>query len=102
VLLPGCRLDGALEQAEQLRQAINGIQAVHRGATVTASASFGIASSASSGYDLARLLAHADSALYRAKRAGRNCAMAYDAAESGEIKAIVPPAQPDGSPSPQA
>jgi diguanylate cyclase (GGDEF)-like protein len=102
VLLPGCRLDGALEQAEQLRQAINGIQAVHRGATVTASASFGIASSASSGYDLARLLAHADSALYRAKRAGRNCAMAYDAAESGEIKAIVPPPQPDGSPSPQA
>ena len=93
LLLPGCRIEEAREQAEQLRQAINGIQAEHRGATLTVSASFGISSSATSGYDLARLMAHADAALYRAKRAGRNCVMAYDPAESGEVRGIMPSPQ---------
>ncbi|MBU6248958.1 MAG: diguanylate cyclase, partial [Xanthomonadaceae bacterium] len=36
------------------------------------SASFGIASTATCGYRLAELMARADAALYRAKRAGRN------------------------------
>ena len=92
MLLPGCRLEEARGQAEQLRQTICGIQTEHRGAPVTASASFGIACSATSGYDLARLLAHADAALYRAKREGRNCVMTYDTAESGEVKALGPAA----------
>lgn len=89
VLLPGCGIEEAHKQAEHLRQTIRGIETEHRGTTVTISASFGVASSASSGYDLARLLAHADAALYRAKRAGRDCVMAYDTAESGEVKAIA-------------
>jgi diguanylate cyclase (GGDEF)-like protein len=93
LLLPGCGLDAAREQAEELRRTIKGIHAEHRGATITASASFGIASAATSGYDLARLLAHADAALYRAKRAGRDCVMAYDPADSGEVKSIKPPPQ---------
>jgi len=88
ILLPGCRPVEAYEQAEQLRQTIGGIRAEQRGESANASASFGIASSAVSGYELARLLAHADAALYRAKRAGRDCVMAYDTAESGEVKAI--------------
>ena len=92
VLLPGCGIEEARGQAEQLRRIIEGIRAEHQGATVTASASFGIACSSVSGYELARLLGHADAALYRAKRAGRNCVMAHDTAESGEVKAIVPPA----------
>ena len=90
VLLPGCGLEEARNQAEGLRRTINGIRAEQGGATVTASASFGIASSAVSGYDLSRLLAHADAALYRAKRAGRDCVMAFDTADSGEMAAIVP------------
>lgn len=90
VALPGCRLEEAREQAEQLRQIINRIEAEHHGVRATASASFGIASSAVSGYELTRLLANADAALYRAKRAGRDCVMAYDTAESGEVRAITP------------
>jgi len=39
---------------------------------------FGIASTAASGYDLRQLLAHADSALYAAKRSGRNRVAMYD------------------------
>ena len=102
VLLPGCRLEEAREQAEQLRKTINSIQSEQRGGALTASASFGVACSAASGYDLTRLLAHADSALYRAKRAGRNCVMAYDAAETGEVKVVLPSPEPDGSADPQA
>ena len=92
VLLPGCGLEEARSQAEQLRRTINGIRAEQRSAAVTASASFGIACSTVSGYELARLMAHADAALYRAKRAGRDCAMVHDPAESGEEPAIVPAA----------
>jgi diguanylate cyclase (GGDEF)-like protein len=99
VLLPGCRPEEAREQAEQLRRAISAIQAEHRGAALAVSASFGIASSTTSGYDLQRLMAHADAALYRAKRAGRDCVVAYDPAESGEVRTITPSLTPDGSPS---
>ena len=94
VLLPACRLEEAQNQAEQLRRTINGIRAEHPSATVTVSASFGIACSTVSGYELARLLAHADAALYRAKRAGRDCAMAHATAESEEVQPQAPPIVP--------
>jgi len=76
-LMAGCELEDARVRAEQLRLIIAGISA--NGAVgSTVSASFGIASTASSGYDLRQLLAHADSALYAAKRAGRNRVAVYD------------------------
>jgi len=93
VLLPGCRLEEAREQAEKLRQTINAIKTEHRGVTVTVSASFGIACCSVSGYDLARLMAHADAALYRSKRAGRDCVTAHDTSDSGELKGILPEPQ---------
>jgi diguanylate cyclase (GGDEF)-like protein len=40
------------------------------------SASFGVAFTGESGYELRQLLVDADQALYRAKRAGRNCVVA--------------------------
>ena len=42
------------------------------GSGVSISASVGLASTDTSGYELQRLCKEADSALYRAKRAGRN------------------------------
>ncbi|MFC3650826.1 diguanylate cyclase [Dyella humi] len=71
ILLPECTLIQALERAESIRQAI---QAIPEDETehVPLSASFGIASSTHHGYDFRRLLIAADSALYRAKRDGRN------------------------------
>jgi predicted signal transduction protein with EAL and GGDEF domain len=43
------------------------------------SASFGVTSTEISGYELRELLAHADWALYRAKAAGRDRVMPYEA-----------------------
>jgi predicted signal transduction protein with EAL and GGDEF domain len=71
-------MEDARLRAEQLRLRIAGIAT--RGASgCKVSASFGIAAAGSSGYDLRQLLAHADSALYAAKRAGRNRVALYDA-----------------------
>jgi diguanylate cyclase (GGDEF)-like protein len=72
VLLPNCRLDEGRQRAEQLRVTIAGITAYQGTTKATVSASFGISSSSESGHDLGQLLAHADAALYEAKRTGRN------------------------------
>lgn len=71
ILLPECTLIQALERAESIRQAI---QATPEDDTegVPLTASFGVATTSHYGYDLRRMLVAADSALYRAKRDGRN------------------------------
>jgi diguanylate cyclase (GGDEF)-like protein len=61
-----------------LRAAIDTISVDTGNTSSTVSASFGVAASASSGYELRQLLAHADAALYRAKYAGRNCVVLFD------------------------
>ena len=78
VLLPGCSLSDARQRCEQLRAAIATIAIDPANTSSTVSASFGVAASTSSGYELRQLLAHADAALYRAKYAGRNCVVLYD------------------------
>jgi diguanylate cyclase (GGDEF)-like protein len=77
ILLPGCGLEAARQRAEQLRLSIAGISAGFGGSELRVSASFGVATTSSSGYELRQLLAHADSALYQAKRAGRNRVALY-------------------------
>ena len=72
VLLPACGTEDARQRAEQLRMTIAGITAYQGATKATVSASFGIATTSHSGHDLGQLLAHADAALYEAKRAGRN------------------------------
>jgi diguanylate cyclase (GGDEF)-like protein len=78
ILLPGVGVDQAWQRAEQLRIGVAEIVASSGGAESKVSASFGIAASAASGYELRQLLAHADAALYQAKRAGRDRVVIYD------------------------
>jgi diguanylate cyclase (GGDEF)-like protein len=78
IMLPGCSLADARQRCEQLRAAIATIAVDPANTSSTVSASFGVAASTSSGYELRQLLAHADAALYRAKYAGRNCVVLYD------------------------
>ena len=77
-MLTGCELAVARERCEQLRAAVESITAEEFGMQSNVTASFGVASAKASGYELRVLLAHADSALYQAKRQGRNCVVVYD------------------------
>jgi diguanylate cyclase (GGDEF)-like protein len=72
ILLPDCGLDTALQRAEVLRVAIAGLARSETGIDFDVSASFGVTTTIETGYDLRQMLIHADSALYRAKREGRN------------------------------
>ena len=87
VVLPGCSVADARLRAEQLRLAITAISGNYEGADLNASASFGIASSATVGYELRQLLAHADAALYRAKHAGRNCVVVDESMRAAGLPA---------------
>ena len=77
VLLPSCAVDRGRERAEQLRVTIASITAYQGTSKAAVSASFGIATTSTSGHGLGQLLAHADAALYAAKRAGRNCVLMH-------------------------
>ena len=75
ILLPECGLDSGIERAESIRRAIAALSDLEEpGIPVTGS--FGVAFTGECGYDLRQLLVDADQALYRAKRAGRNCVVA--------------------------
>ncbi|NUO71906.1 MAG: GGDEF domain-containing protein [Frateuria sp.] len=80
VLLPECALDAGIERAEAIRRAIAALRGQEE-PDVAISASFGVAFTGESGYELRQLLMDADHALYRAKRAGRNCVVAGKAGE---------------------
>jgi len=75
VLLPECGLDAGIERAEAIRRGI-ALLSDEADPGIPVSASFGVAFTGESGYDLRQLLMDADQALYRAKRAGRNCVVA--------------------------
>jgi diguanylate cyclase (GGDEF)-like protein len=72
LVLPDCSLDQCVEILGRIRLALADmpIDESHPGCVI--SASFGLASTEASGYDLHVLMADADAALYRAKRGGRN------------------------------
>ena len=79
VLLPQTDLEGAQRLAERLCKALAARpMPTHPGALVAVTASFGVAAFPDSPTPAA-LFAAADEALYRAKRAGKNCVVAADA-----------------------
>ena len=74
VILPQTDLTGAEQGAERMRAAIEAmqIQRLDGGGLLPITASFGVAELPSQAADKTALIAAADAALYRAKRAGRN------------------------------
>lgn len=72
LVLPDCSLEQGLDIVNRIRLALAEAPLDEKHPERGISASFGLASTGSSGYDLAVLMANADAALYRAKRAGRN------------------------------
>ena len=77
VVLPGCQTDKAILLAEICRDAISAIDSSESGKKFPLSASFGVAGSDSSGYQLKQLLADADHAMYKAKAAGRDTVASF-------------------------
>jgi diguanylate cyclase (GGDEF)-like protein len=77
ILLHGCDLHIATRLAEDCRVRLAGIDTHDSGFHFTITASFGVSATSLSGYDLAKLLSHADLMLYRAKREGRNRVRTY-------------------------
>ena len=75
VLLTDCSRDEATAIAHGIRKAISEAAIERNEATVWISTSVGLACTSNSGYALQHLCNDADTALYRAKRAGRNRVM---------------------------
>jgi diguanylate cyclase (GGDEF)-like protein len=72
ILLPECTLEQVVARAEQIRAAIATAATGEEAPEIPISASFGVSMTGQSGYELRQLLIHADDALYRSKREGRN------------------------------
>ncbi|MDD3354012.1 sensor domain-containing diguanylate cyclase [Zoogloea sp.] len=72
LLMPAMPLEAALERAESLRQAFGGLEVPFGDFRLQASLSIGVAAYPGHGTSAESLIHHADDALYRAKRAGRN------------------------------
>ncbi|ULU26484.1 GGDEF domain-containing protein [Dyella terrae] len=72
IYMPGCSASQARERAERIRQAIAATPLWGETRHVIITASFGVASTERSGYELRQLMIDAESALFEAKRDGRN------------------------------
>lgn len=81
ILLHDCSRDKGMDIANRIRIAIGTTSMGKDGDGISISASVGLASTDTSGYELQRLCKEADAALYRAKRAGRNRVIA----DSGDV-----------------
>jgi diguanylate cyclase (GGDEF)-like protein len=96
-ILPGANQTAAVTAAESVRSAFESSAACVEGVAVRGTVSVGACSDAEADCDLGTLFHRADTALYRAKSAGRNCVVLVDAAgaEDGDAEAEWPsPAQP--------
>ena len=76
VVLPGCDKDRALQSAERIRSVIAENPVLAAGAEILVTASIGVTVTTVSTVAEKEILAIADTALYQAKSAGRNCTAA--------------------------
>lgn len=76
LLMPDASLPMALQRAESWRAAFAAQRLDHSGAVLQATLSVGVAAFPDHGHSVDELLRAADTALYLAKRAGRNCVKA--------------------------
>jgi diguanylate cyclase (GGDEF)-like protein len=88
IVLPECTLEQVLGRTERIRLAIVAVARGDDAPDICVSASFGVASTASSGYELRQLLVHADDALYQAKREGRNRVSVSDGRAKSHLSAV--------------
>jgi diguanylate cyclase (GGDEF)-like protein len=77
VIVDGASVEAGHELAMRLRESIAAIDSRANGASFNVSASFGVSSTAHSGYNLDRLMAQADQVLYSSKKEGRNRVSVY-------------------------
>ena len=89
ILLPGLSLRDGIRLAEDARARLEAIDSSGSGFRMRVSASFGVTDTGLSGFEFNRLLSHADRALYRAKRGGRNQVCGYRPEEVAHL-AVVP------------
>jgi diguanylate cyclase len=77
ILLNPCDKDNAIQIAERCRESIAAINTDETGHPFNITASFGVNTTATSGYAFDALLSQADQALYQSKREGRNRVSLY-------------------------
>ncbi|MET3653539.1 tetratricopeptide repeat-containing diguanylate cyclase [Dyella japonica] len=94
IYLPDCSAIRARERAERIRQAIAATPLWGETRLVVITASFGVASTDRSGYDLRQMMIDADNGLFQAKRDGRNRVVYSEPADF--IAPAAAPATPAG------
>jgi diguanylate cyclase (GGDEF)-like protein len=85
-LLPNTTQREAVVLAERVRAAVEATTQPDEKHTIRVTVSVGVAWSSDTATDLAGLIMGADQALYRAKRAGRNCVRTYSAERSEDLR----------------